>query len=189
MENEPHGLLSDLYRGSIYLGQFRASLGMIIAVILGIILTLSGIYLIIYNDDAQFLEIEGIVIGSECATPTKYVHDYDYNYKYGTQNKTATTRKCNVTVRYEINNKIYSRPMFTNDSNIYMVGEPITILVDKTDFSHVRKYEMRSSTLGSIFISFAIVAVSIGYLNYYMTQNFDIFASAQGIGTVFDIVR
>lgn len=173
------GFLSGVYSGSVSLGEFKATIGLIAALAIGVLVVLFGFYFIFYDDDGRYIQVTGKVMKSECIPITTYDRD----------NRPITSYKCNVTVGYKINNKDYSHSIFTKTSSSYLVNEPIQLWVDSTDYSDVQLANIRSSHIGSSLLCCAIVVVALAYLNYYMTHRFEIYASAQGASTVVDVFK
>jgi hypothetical protein len=172
-------LMSGVYKGTAGIGQFKASLGMIIAIVLGIILVLCGTYMVFYNDDDKYLPINGRILKTACVKKKSY----DSN------GRQSTSYKCNITVGYKVDGKSYSKALFVRSSEDYLVNEPIRLWVEKDNHESVQQAGMQSSTTGSMMIGGAIILLGVAYLNYYLTYRYEVFASAQGIGTIVDIIR
>lgn len=166
--------LSGIYKGSVGLGQFQASLIMIIALILGIIMLIFGIMAVFYNDDEKYLHIEGRVMKTECLKSTSY----------DSKGNKSTSYKCNVTVGYEIDGKKYSRVLLLKTSEGYLQGEPIYLWVDKGDHTRVQQSGFSGSLTGSASICCSILLVGLAYLQYYLTYRYEVYAAGKGVGSI-----
>jgi hypothetical protein len=172
------GFLSGTYKGTVGIGQFRASLTLIIAIILAIIMVLCGTYLVFNNDDELYLTVNGKVMKADCVS----------NTTRDSKGNTTNAYKCNITVGYEIDNNKYAKQIFVRSSEDYLQGEPISLWVKKSDLTDVRQAGFSGNLIGSGLMCGSLIIVSIAYLQYYLTYRYEVFASAQGIGTVVDII-
>lgn len=169
--NEDGGMFSSLYSGSADLGVFMADLGMIVGLILGVILLLMGSNRIMFEDNLH-LEVVGKVVKSSCQAS---------NINLG--RNSATTYKCNVIVTYKVGETVYNRPLFVNSAEQYVDNEPITLWVDKSDFTNVSVSGYNGPTL----MSLALLIVGVAYFNYYLTHRFKFYAAGRGTSAVFNM--
>ncbi len=169
-----------VYSGLGDVGVFKANLGIIIGIILGIILIVVGIYMVANDREGDYLRVRGTVTQPNCVKSSTTYDDKGHpidNYK------------CNIVVTYMIDTKVYSKTMFVTGSSNYIKDEPIDLMVDKKDYMNVQLAFMSGSNIGSILMTIALVVVGIAYLNYYLTHNYRIFASAQGANTIVSLFR
>lgn len=176
---ESSGFLSTLYDGSASLGQFRASLGLVVAVILAIIVLLAGTYVLFYNDDNKYLTVEGRVLKSDCNPYTTY----------DAESRPRESYKCNLIISYQVDGETHSYSTFSRSGEGYVTNEPVSLWVDRDDHSQVMMAGTKNSTIAWIAIGGAAVVLAIAYLNYYLTHRYKIYASGQGAKTIVDIFR
>jgi hypothetical protein len=172
------GFLSGTYKGTVGIGQFRASLTLIVAIVLGIIMILCGTYMIFYNDDELYLTVSGRVMKADCVTAKTR----------DSKGNESTAYKCNVTVGYEVDGKKYSKQLFIRSSEDYLNGEPISLWVRKDNHESVSQSGWPGNLVGSGLLCGAVAVFGLAYLQYYLTYRYEVFAAAQGIGTVVDII-
>lgn len=171
--------LSGLYSGSVSLGMFRATLSLVAAIVIGVLIVMVSMYCIFYNDDDRYINVTGKVMKAECEPITTYDE----------KGRPITRHKCNIVVGYKINDREYSNSIFTTSTEKYLVNEPIALWVDAVDHDDVQLAGIKSSHIGSALSCFAVMIVLAAYLNYYMTNRFEIYASAQGASTVVDVFK
>lgn len=171
---------NSLYDGASGVGVFKADLTMIVAVIFGVLLVVCGLYMMMYNNDANYLHIKGQVVTPNCTTAGVTTDSHG---------KTITSYKCNLGVKYVINGKEYSKTIFVNGTANYVANEPIDLMVLKSDFTNVQISQISSSTMGMMMIAVAIVLVVAAYINYYLTHNYKVFAATQGVSTLTGLFR
>jgi hypothetical protein len=172
------GFLSGTYKGTVGIGQFRASLSLIIAIVLAVLMVLSGTYMVFNNDDELYLTVTGKVMKAKCLS----------NTTRDAKGNTSTSYKCNITVGYEIDGKKYSKQIFVRSNEDYLQGEPISLWVKKDDHNDVREAGWPGNLVGTCLIFGALLVFALAYLQYYLTYRYEVFAAAQGVGTVVDIV-
>jgi len=182
--NAPNAPISDwsnsLYNSASGVGEFKADLVLFIGLIFSILLFVVGIYMILYDDDDKYLRIKGVVVQPNCTTSSSTIDN---------QGKTIINYKCNMSINYTINNKSYSKTIFTSGATSYVKDEPIDLMVLKSDYTNVQIAQMSGHTIGNIFILLAMLLSGASYLNYYLTHNYKIFAAAQGISTITGLFR
>lgn len=166
--------LSGTYKGAVGLGQFRASLTMIVGVILAIIMILCGAYMIFLNDDEDYLNVSGRVMSSECLQSKS--HDSHGNPEI--------SYKCNVTIGYEIDGKKYSKVLLMKSKEGYLQGELINLWVRKDNHSYAQESGWPKNLIGSGAVCLALVILGLAYLQYYLTYRYEVYAAVQGVGTV-----
>ena len=172
------GFLSGTYKGTVGIGQFRASLTLIVAIILAIIMALCGTYLVFNNDDEMYLTINGRVMKADCLSQQTRDSKGNVNTSY----------KCNITVGYEVDGEKFSKMIFVRSNEDYLQGEPISLWVKKNDLTNVREAGWPGNMVGSGLVFGALVVFGLAYLQYYLTYRYEVFAAAQGVGTVVDII-
>jgi len=169
-----------IYDGLSGVGSFKADLIMIIALIVGLVLVVVGLYMVYMNDSDDYLNIKGYVIDPNC---TKTSVNYD------DKGRPIDNYKCNVMVGYNINGRNYTKQMYLTNNSTYIKDEPINLSVSKKDYNNVQIDTMNKSTMGSVMLISALVLVGFAYLNYYLTHQYKIFAAAQGTNTLVGLFR
>lgn len=171
--------LSGIYKGTVGLGQFRATFGFIVGIIFLIVISVISMYMIFFNKDSDYLYVEGIIEKSECVS---------------THSKEYTLHKCSLTIRYSVDGQEYSKDIFSNTTTSYFANEPVSLWVSKKDNYNVSLADgilstFSSRTNGIILLVSGIVLFSIIYLNYYLTHTYEVYASTSGIGTLGSLLR
>lgn len=169
-----------VYDGLSGVGEFKADLGLFIGLILGLVFTVVGIYLILTDDSNNYLNIQGKVVEPNCVRSS---------VTYDSSGHPIESYKCIVVVGYKIDGKVYSKRMYLNGSNNYIKDEPISLIVPKNDYNDVRIATIDNTSLGTIMICVALMVVGIAYINYYLTHRYRVFAASQGASTVFGLFR
>jgi hypothetical protein len=166
------GLGSEIYQGSSELGIFTAKLGLGVGVVVGVFMMLMGIYIMMYNEDDKYLNIQAKIAKADCTRYDSY-----------SDSKSQTKYKCKLIVAYMIDGKMYQTVIHTDSSTVYMADEPITIMVEKANFNKASLSGTSSSMIGSVLFGFALVMMGLCYLNYWMSTNFKVYSAGQGVGT------
>jgi len=178
MSSESKGFGEQIYDGSNELGKFIVDVRMIIALIIGLLMIVVGMYLLINNDDDQFIDVKGIVSNAYCKQTTTY---YD--------GKPTVNNKCIITVTYKIDNVSYSKSIYTSDSNEYITGQPINLSVRKTDMNDVSIASFKKHTIAMFLFVGSIFVAGFAYFQYYLTHNYKPYAAAQGASTMVGLFR
>jgi hypothetical protein len=158
-------------------GKFFAKLGLIIIVIISVFLIVLGVTKIVKNDDNKYMNVNGKIISTECIQNPKNPND------------TTDTHKCSIVVEYTINDKIYTKELFLNGSNKYIVNEPIDLKVEKNNYNNAGLATMKESTTGWILIAISLGLFGIAYLNYYLTHNYRSYAAVSGVSNMVNLFR
>ena len=167
--------LEGTYKGTVGLGQFRATLSIIIAIVICIVLAVLGLWAMLFNTDHLYMLVDGNVVKSECITQ-------------------KDSSKCELTVGYKIDGQDYSKTIITNVSEKYFSNEPVKLWVTKSDYTNIVLASgplatFSSSAIGFMLILVAIMVFGLAYLNYYMTYNYEVYASTSGIGALGSLLR
>ena len=159
------------------LGKFFAKLGLFIVVIVSVFMIVMGVTKVIKNNDNEYMDVKGKVINADCIKNPKI------------QNDTTETHKCSIIVEYTINSETFTKELFLNGNNKYIVNEPIDLKVQKSNYNNAELATMKQSTTGWILIGVSLGLFGLAYLNYYLTHNYRSFAFASGVGNMFRMVR
>ena len=169
-----------IYDGASSLGEFTAKISMIIALVIGCVLIVSGIYFIMNDDSDKYITVRGVVIEPNC-TKTSVTYD--------DRNRAINNFRCTMNVSYTIDGTEYSKIIFVDGQTLYIKNQPIDLMVNKNDHQDVQLVTTSSTTMGSISLLIALIMIAGAYLNYYMTHNYKLYAAAKGTGTVMDVLR
>ena len=161
-----------LYTDSAKLGNLKSIFVLISAAIVAVILI--SISLMKFTSPNVYLPIKGTIVNTNCTNDT-------------VNNKPAFN--CILDVSYSIDNTKHKSTLVTNSSNAYENEQSIDIEYNKENLTDIRIPALSNTATGSILLSFAVLALAGAYLNYYLTTNYKLYASAQGAQTVYSIFR
>jgi hypothetical protein len=162
---------NQLYSDSASLGYFKSLVSLIVAIVVGVVLIICSV--------SYFTST--VVYGTGKATIT------NANCVNSTVNNKQQTN-CNLTITYVVDNMQYNTNLSTSNS-IYMNGQVIDIQYDINNPTQVRMSGLSNSTIGLISLGIAIVLVGGTYFNYYLATNYKLYASAEGVNTVYNVFR
>ena len=167
-------IANDLYSGSADLGYIKSLIGLIVAIIIGVILLIFSYYFLSSSDN--FVGVTWTVVSANC--------------NQGTVSSNRTIKyNCNLIVSYTVNDKVYQNNLISSSSVFYNNGESITISYDKTNPNSIKLGAMSNTMIGSISIIFAIIIVLGSGINYYLTEHYKFYAAAQGAETAYSMFR
>lgn len=167
MEN----LGNQIYEDSANLGYYRSVVGLIITITIGIILFICASYFFTSKNIYKYIKAD--VKNLNCS------QSYHNN---------SLMNKCSLLASYVVDGKEY------NNSLIMVLNKEfdqstIDIEYDPQNPNNIRLPTMNNITISIISIVIAILLVSSSYYNYYMSKNYRMYASAQGIGTIYNVFR
>lgn len=171
---------NNLYDGASGVGVFKADLVMIIAVIVAAVLVVIGIYMMMNDNDTDYLRIQGKVAQPNCVKSST---------TYDDKGRPIDNYKCNVVIQYMIDGKMYSKKMYVTGTSSYIKDEPVDLMVLKKDYTNVQFSYIDKSTIACVMMLLALGVVGIAYLNYYLTHNYKVFAATQGVTTLVGLFR
>lgn len=171
---------NEMYSGLSGVGTFTADLTMVIALIIGSVMIVVGIWMVATDDDDRYLRIQGSVTQPNC---TKTSTSYD------DKGKPTDQYKCNIVVAYKLDNNVYSKTIYMNGSSSYIVGEPISLMVSRSDHNDVQVASMSKGSTGCALFVVAPIIVALAYLNYYLTHNYRVYAAATGTKAIVGLFR
>jgi hypothetical protein len=169
-----------LYKDAGDLGVFKADLIMIIAFIIASVMIVIGFVMVINGDDQEYIRIKGTVVEPNC---TKSSTTYDDK---GRMNESY---KCNMLVAYSIEKKNLQNRIYVTGNEIYIKGEPIDLVIMKSNHNNVQLSYIDNVSYGSILIGSSVAIFAMAYLNYYLTRNYNLFAAAQGTSAIVSLFR
>lgn len=169
-------LPESMYEGAAELGKFQASISLILAIIVFVVMIISGIYLY-FSDQSNLVDTKAIIKDIKCE---------ERKETHGT--KQIILYDCNITLEYDLNGKPMIAQLRTLDNVKRYNNETLDITYDLNNHSNVSLQIMRNSTMAIILSSIALVILGGAYLSFYMTNRFKLFASSQGASTALSIV-
>lgn len=164
---------SEIYEGSASFGRFWAKFSFVIAVIIGIVLIISGIYILVHKSNK--IKTTGIII-DELPNPCQYISD---SKKY----------QCNVKVKYTVNGTTYTPTLWYSNRTFKSVGSNIDIYYRKNDPSNASLDGPTPKWVGIASIIIGILIPLFAYFIVYLTNRSKFAASAVGIGGAYDLLR
>lgn len=163
-----------LYDSSASLGQFTSKLWLYIGIIVACILFIVGIYLFT-TDQSYLVDSIGEVTDSRC----DMISDKTTN---------TNTFNCTVDVKYKINNNIMNSKMNTTEMSPIIKGSSIDITYDVRQPTKITRRIVRNKSISLAMSIISVILILIVWLNYYISQNYKIYASAQGANTILSII-
>ena len=154
--------MSTIYDGVASIGKIKATIGLIGAVILCVVLYIFGFYLETHaNNHTQ--AVTGTVISCNCTVSNK-------------------SQTCTIVVGYVVNGKPLSG-MVTSPIS-YSAGSPIAIKYDPKNPGDVQIPQISNATIGFIFMGIGTFAVVSASVYFYLVSNFKPLAALQGASTI-----
>ena len=126
----------------------RALIGCI--VIISVFVLMIGIIYILDNQDNQYINVQGKVMGKICQVNSHY-----------NQDTLITDNICNIIVGYRIDNQMYGNNIRVLDTDKYQVGDSISLTVRKDDFNDVRIRLISRSTTGVLLLLCIIISLGL----------------------------
>lgn len=164
---------SEIYEGAADLGRIYTTIGLVIAIVIGLVLLAVSLYLIFgknVHTDMVLAKITTIV----CGTPTVINNN--------------TTRDCTTSLSFNYRGKDYTVPDFAytysgNAEPSTLIGTSIKVFIDPnnpTDVSIESKSTDRS--MGLILLGLAIFLVGGAVLHWWLARRSKFLAAAEGAG-------
>jgi hypothetical protein len=147
------------------IGKYKSTFSMVIGIILAIFFIIYGIFLIKESSLSNYHKINAIIKNAVCAP------------------KLVTgTNVCNLLVTYKVNGLKYTS-IVMNNSFSNRIGEYVKIYYNKTDPSNII-IEPLIPIYGYLSCLLGLIIGLIAYSYYYLTHNFQLYATIQGINTL-----
>lgn len=168
---------NEIYSGLASYGQFVATIGLVIGVIIGIILLSVGIYLLVENSKKTYKNVKGTVLESPQCT-----------LQGNSQGNNTYT--CYITVQYQIDGQTkISRIISYNNKTQLNSGDTITLYYDSSN-SNIESTlttdnPLNTNILGWIFVGFGILLLVGSVVTYYLAQKSQTFAAFEGAENLF----
>jgi hypothetical protein len=168
------GLGSEIYSGAASFGTVWALIGAIFATVIGTIAIGFGIYLLVRKDNRNAFPATVLYINGPGGPPCQKTQDKPVQYS------------CKVTIKYSG----WADPIDINytGSEIYYVGEQITIYVKKGDPTDVTLSKSIPNWVGWVCIAGAILVIAFSWFWYWAARRWKFVAAAEGVGGALNIV-
>ncbi len=172
------GIVDNLYDDASSLGKFQSFVGLIFAVVIGLVLIIVGYYYVTSSN--QYILTTGIVKNINCQDVV--------NNNSKTPNTTSTTKVCTLNIEYNVNGVTYTN-ILTENNVVYSLNQSIKIEYLKSDPNQIRMPGLSDSTIGYISSGISVLIVLGAGFNYYLSSNYKLYASAQGANTVYNVFK
>tara|TARA_B100000035_G_scaffold37390_1_gene28238 strand:+ start:735 stop:1268 length:534 start_codon:yes stop_codon:yes gene_type:complete len=133
-----------------------------------IILIIGNIFFI--KDSMTYNKIDSTVTSiqnNSCETKQRTVID---NHRYFSSQHTEEYSDCYLVVKYEIDNKVYSGKIHTEDIN-HSVNDKITIEYNKNNIKDIREYKSTKKIFMYVLIIFLLLTITNLYVRIYYSKN------------------
>lgn len=166
-------IMESIYKGTASLGRFKGKVIFYVMLILTIVVVAFAIYYF-FKNDTNLVNTNATIKTVDC----KPFID-----------KQGTTYDCLLGIHYKIDDKDYDATISTYRNSVnYFVNQTIEITYDKTNPANVMIKRLSNKMIALILIGVGAVALGIGYFSKYMTEHFEVYAAAKGMGTVLSVV-
>jgi len=167
--NTRPGIGDQLYSGAAEVGKIRTTIGLIIAVIIGISFLL--------KKNVYTFKVSALIDSANCVqiASTRYTCDLKISYTYKGD-------------RYPIEPAFFS--INTSSNFPYAKGDLVDVFIDPNNPSdHSLESLQIDRIAGWLCVGFAVGIIGIAYLMRWLSQRYKFFAAAQGIEFGVDIIR
>jgi hypothetical protein len=169
------GSWSDEIYGNLKgIGFLWAELILLIAVILSLVLIIGGLVMVIKDDTDKYFRVRGRVVQPNCsAVPVLSEQSRSY--------------KCYAIVSYRIQGREFNERIFLSGINSYVPGEPIDLLVLRTNPRNVQLATTGKGTVGWGMIGTAIVITFLAWINFTFAKRYRLYSATQGASALFSL--
>lgn len=164
----PNEIANDLYEGTAKLGKIQSYVSLIVIIIIGVILILCSFNYFFSNE--KYNVIRGKIESIKCNTTT-------------INNKPQTS--CTLELSYTIDGIKYKSTLNTNTST-YSSNQEIDIEYLESNRNNIRIPSLSNQMIGLISSGVALVIIGGAYYNYYLTTESKVYASSQGVSTIYN---
>jgi len=168
----PSDFGSELYSDTASLGRSYATIQLIIAVIIFIILIISGIY-------NQFVPITTNNIMATIINVIKCTAAVQSEQNYS----------CNLIVNYTVNGTSYTNPITLTNNKKYAIGDQVFISYNIQNPNIISVAQLDSHFLGSISILVGSALLLSCGINFYLSSSNNAYAAGTGISTTFGLLK
>ena len=178
-----------LYSGAAEVGKIRTTIGLVFAVIIGVILLIAGIALL-FKKNVHTDKVSAMVDSGTCST----VYRNNGNNSY-------VSYVCDLKISYTYNGVRYPKldttpgseptffPLSITSDRTYVKGNTVDIFVDPNHPEDNSLESLKSDKIaGWICIGIAVFIVGMAYLMRWLSQRYKFFAAAEGVGLGANII-
>ena len=168
-----------VYDETSKLGRIQSFIGLIFAVIIGIVLVIIGYTFV--NSSNEYIATSGEIILIDCQDISEYQKTKN--------NKTVKMKKqCVLTIKYNDNDNNSYVNTLTIDNKNYSLGQTIKIEYLKSDPNQIRTPGISDSVVGYISSGISLIIIIGAGINYYFASNSKLYASTQGVKSAYNII-
>lgn len=171
------GIVDNLYDDASSLGKIQSLIGLIFAIVIGLVLIIIGYYYV--SSSNKYVLTTGVVKSVIC-------EDKIQSKTTDKSTTTTTTKVCTLNIEYNVNNVIYTNTLTTNNE-VHSANQSIQIEYLESDPNKIRMPGLSDSTIGYISSGISAIIILGAGLNYYLSSNYKLYASAQGANTVYKV--
>lgn len=165
-----------LYSGSAAIGKVKATISLVVGIIITVCLSSAGSYIIV-STPSRSSETKASVVDSECKQFVRQMN-----------NKSSTSTECTTGVNYNVDNKKYNNKVKT-DGTLFKQGEKINIKYNPNNPNDISYNEMSNKKLGFILIGIGIILVILVVIYYYLITTYKPLAALEGASTTYDFAK
>lgn len=171
------GIADDLYSGAASYGQFTATIGFIVALIVGIILFVIGTHLLFKKEEPWKTTIGSIVEDPNCSTKNvnnQILYDCVVSAKYTIKGTTKTQS-------FIVQNLDRQLIRGSNITLYYQASKPFDTITATSKLS--------DKTIAAILFTVGVVLIFGSWFTYYTAKHFKFAAAGQGAASVFSLFK
>lgn len=170
-------VVNTLYSGSAAIGEVKATITLVVTLIITCSMMASAIYSITSVPE-RTADVQAEVTESVCTQIRRQLKD-------GKEEKSA---QCMTDVRYTIADKVYTAKVSTN-SSAFNQGEKINIKYNPKNPIDISYNEVPLSTVGWILSGVGFLLLCIVSIYYYLINRFKPLAALEGASTSIDLAK
>ena len=168
------GFINNAYSATSNFGKIKAIISAVVTTFIGIIMIIIGIY---------FIKKISILTSTATATITQLNGDYCI------QNNNIWTCNMNVSFKDAIGKSYTINNIQSSSQNNYTSGETIRIYYEPDNPNNASLQSDNTHTIGYILIIIAIIIMSISWIMVWLSQHYKIFAAAEGVSGIADVLK
>lgn len=171
------GIVDDLYSGAASYGQFKTTIGFIIALIVGVVLFVVGTYFLFKKEEPWKTTIGSIVEDPNCSTKNvnnQMLYDCVVSTKYTIKSETKTQT-------FIVQNLDRQLIKGSNIILYYKASKPFDTITATSKLS--------DKTLAAILFVTGVVLIFGSWFTYYTAKHFKFAAAGQGAASIFSLFK
>lgn len=170
---------TSVYEETSKLGKIQSFIGLIFAIVVGIVLIIIGYTFV--NSNNEYISVSGEIILVNCQDVEEYQKTKN--------SKEKIKNKCVLTIKYSDNNNNSYVNKLTTDDKSYSQGQIIKIEYLKTEPNEIRTPGFSDSTIGYISSGISLIIIIGAGINYYFASNSKLYASTQGVKSAYELIK